>query len=436
MLAFEVYQPALAKLIGSLAAAEARATYGWSRPTPSTACSHLLEPESIDELWMFFPDPWPKARHHKRRILSPALRRAGRRPGSQPGGRWRLATDWADYADQMRDVLDPHSPVPQRAPQAGLRAGRRGRSPASSDAASIAGRRCLRPCLPTRLSRVRARRAGAGAWTSATTAEASPAGPPSPARAPSRASWSTGSARVLRLDAARPARVRRADRRRRARPRSGGARRPADRRRCSTAATSCTGCRRALPGRPRRDRRSPRARRTSTRGSPRSGGATATGSPTTRPGPIRCCAPGAAIVAPVLDLEAINARRADLIGLRDFAAFCRRRAGRDDRPDAARAGGRPRQGGLRRWWSSPSGPTPSATRWCDPWSALWSRWDRVAEDRGVARRTAGRPRNATAAVPVLPARGLTLEEVGYPPDDRLGRRGSQPARTRRELPDD
>jgi tRNA (guanine-N7-)-methyltransferase len=104
LLAFEVYQPALARVIGSLSEAE----LDHVRVVEADAVdglSQLLPPESIDSLWMFFPDPWPKARHHKRRILSPAFADlvASR---LKPGARWRLATDWAHYAGQMRDVLD------------------------------------------------------------------------------------------------------------------------------------------------------------------------------------------------------------------------------------------------------------------------------------------------------------------------------------------
>ncbi len=66
---------------------------------------HLLGPESISELWTFFPDPWPKQRHVRRRLVVPELaHRAATRLA--PGAWWRLATDWADYADQMRRVLD------------------------------------------------------------------------------------------------------------------------------------------------------------------------------------------------------------------------------------------------------------------------------------------------------------------------------------------
>ncbi|MGA8208606.1 MAG: tRNA (guanosine(46)-N7)-methyltransferase TrmB [Nocardioidaceae bacterium] len=66
---------------------------------------HLLGPGSVTELWTFFPDPWPKTRHRRRRLVGPgfASLAASR---LVPGGRWRLATDWADYADQMQQVID------------------------------------------------------------------------------------------------------------------------------------------------------------------------------------------------------------------------------------------------------------------------------------------------------------------------------------------
>jgi tRNA (guanine-N7-)-methyltransferase len=66
---------------------------------------HLFGPGQVEELWTFFPDPWPKKRHHKRRLVTPefATLAASR---LRLGGLWRLATDWADYAEQMRSVLD------------------------------------------------------------------------------------------------------------------------------------------------------------------------------------------------------------------------------------------------------------------------------------------------------------------------------------------
>jgi tRNA (guanine-N7-)-methyltransferase len=60
---------------------------------------------AADEIVIFFPDPWPKKRHHKRRLIQPlfagVLARALR-----GGGRLRLATDWADYARHMLEVLN------------------------------------------------------------------------------------------------------------------------------------------------------------------------------------------------------------------------------------------------------------------------------------------------------------------------------------------
>ena len=66
---------------------------------------HLVAPGSLAALWTFFPDPWPKKKHHKRRLVDAdfAALAADR---LAPDAEWRLATDWADYADQMREVLD------------------------------------------------------------------------------------------------------------------------------------------------------------------------------------------------------------------------------------------------------------------------------------------------------------------------------------------
>jgi tRNA (guanine-N7-)-methyltransferase len=63
-----------------------------------------IGPDSLDEVLLYFPDPWPKKRHHKRRIVQPAFvaRVADR---LKPGGAFRLATDWEPYAECMRDVL-------------------------------------------------------------------------------------------------------------------------------------------------------------------------------------------------------------------------------------------------------------------------------------------------------------------------------------------
>lgn len=65
---------------------------------------HLLPEGSVDELWVFFPDPWHKAKHNKRRLIAPAFVPIAAR-ALRDGGVLRLATDWEDYALQMRAVL-------------------------------------------------------------------------------------------------------------------------------------------------------------------------------------------------------------------------------------------------------------------------------------------------------------------------------------------
>ncbi len=60
---------------------------------------------SLDALYLFFPDPWHKKKHHKRRQVNPSWAQLVRRK-LKPGGRLHMATDWENYAEQMRDVLN------------------------------------------------------------------------------------------------------------------------------------------------------------------------------------------------------------------------------------------------------------------------------------------------------------------------------------------
>lgn len=57
------------------------------------------------EVWTYFPDPWPKMRHHKRRIVQPELAGLVHR-ALVPGGVWRIATDIEDYALHVHEVMD------------------------------------------------------------------------------------------------------------------------------------------------------------------------------------------------------------------------------------------------------------------------------------------------------------------------------------------
>jgi len=77
-----------------------------------------LQPASLAAVIVLFPDPWPKARHHRRRLIQSAglalIARA-----LAPGGELRLATDDADYADAMRAELAAHGGF--RGPEGGGR---------------------------------------------------------------------------------------------------------------------------------------------------------------------------------------------------------------------------------------------------------------------------------------------------------------------------
>ncbi|MEV6074541.1 tRNA (guanosine(46)-N7)-methyltransferase TrmB [Streptomyces sp. NPDC052069] len=67
----------------------------------------MLKPDALDGLRVFFPDPWPKARHHKRRLIQPEfLDLVAQR--LKPGAVIHCATDWEPYAEQMLDVLTAH----------------------------------------------------------------------------------------------------------------------------------------------------------------------------------------------------------------------------------------------------------------------------------------------------------------------------------------
>lgn len=67
-----------------------------------------LSPASLDAVHIYFPDPWPKKRHHKRRLVqAPLIELLA--SVLKPGGVLRLATDWEHYAQQMRCLIDTHS---------------------------------------------------------------------------------------------------------------------------------------------------------------------------------------------------------------------------------------------------------------------------------------------------------------------------------------
>lgn len=100
----EVHAPGVGRLLNAVAGA-ALCNLRVYRHDAVEVLQHEIGENALDELRIFFPDPWHKKRHRKRRLIGPefAALLASR---LRSGGLLHLATDWQDYAEQMWDVLD------------------------------------------------------------------------------------------------------------------------------------------------------------------------------------------------------------------------------------------------------------------------------------------------------------------------------------------
>jgi tRNA (guanine-N7-)-methyltransferase len=77
--------------------------------------THMIAPRSFDGVHIFFPDPWPKKRHHKRRLIQPAfVSLLAQR--MKTGAYVHVATDWQDYAEQILAVLSAEPRLRNAAP--------------------------------------------------------------------------------------------------------------------------------------------------------------------------------------------------------------------------------------------------------------------------------------------------------------------------------
>ncbi|HKJ72370.1 MAG TPA: tRNA (guanosine(46)-N7)-methyltransferase TrmB [Gammaproteobacteria bacterium] len=105
-LGIDVFAPGIGKLLLRLEA-EPLTNLRVVKDDAVAFLAERLAPASLDAAYVFFPDPWPKARHHKRRLIqAPFLSLlAGR---MRPGADLFLATDWADYAEWMVAELEAH----------------------------------------------------------------------------------------------------------------------------------------------------------------------------------------------------------------------------------------------------------------------------------------------------------------------------------------
>lgn len=104
IIAVELYKPGLAKLLGAVVR-EGIENIRMVRGDGIEVLNRMIAPESLDGVRIFFPDPWPKARHHKRRIIqSGPLHLIASR--LKPGGVLHVATDHADYAEWINELVN------------------------------------------------------------------------------------------------------------------------------------------------------------------------------------------------------------------------------------------------------------------------------------------------------------------------------------------
>ncbi len=98
-LAVEVYRPGVGTLLRRLADAGLENVRILNEDAVAVL-AHMIAPAALDGVYLFFPDPWPKKRHHKRRIVQPAFLRLVH-SRLRPGGSLHMVTDWEDYAGHM-----------------------------------------------------------------------------------------------------------------------------------------------------------------------------------------------------------------------------------------------------------------------------------------------------------------------------------------------
>jgi tRNA (guanine-N7-)-methyltransferase len=102
-LGVEVHKPGVGRLLGEIETRQLE-NVRVIRHDAVPVCAHLIPHGSVDAVHLFFPDPWPKKRHHKRRLVRPAFPDLIA-PIIRQRGYFYAATDWEDYAEQILAVM-------------------------------------------------------------------------------------------------------------------------------------------------------------------------------------------------------------------------------------------------------------------------------------------------------------------------------------------
>jgi tRNA (guanine-N7-)-methyltransferase len=124
-LGIEVHTPGVGSLLKQIAALELT-NLRVIQHDAVEVLTRMIAPSTFDGVHIFFPDPWPKKRHHKRRLIQPPFLAllVGR---MKPGAYVHVATDWQEYAEQvlsvlvaepqLRNTVDDYAPRPDYRPQ-------------------------------------------------------------------------------------------------------------------------------------------------------------------------------------------------------------------------------------------------------------------------------------------------------------------------------
>ena len=113
LIGIEVHAPGVGRLLNALAEDGSDHVRVYHHDAVEVLHNEIAD-HSLDEIRIYFPDPWHKKRHNKRRLVQPEFAQLLVRKLAADG-RLHLATDWQDYAEQMWDVLDATAGIVNRA---------------------------------------------------------------------------------------------------------------------------------------------------------------------------------------------------------------------------------------------------------------------------------------------------------------------------------
>jgi tRNA (guanine-N7-)-methyltransferase len=102
-IAVEVHGPGVGSLLNRIAA-DHLSNVRIIRHDALDVLEHMIPDDALAAIHLFFPDPWPKKRHHKRRMVQAGFARLAARK-LRAGGILHAATDWPEYAEHMNEVF-------------------------------------------------------------------------------------------------------------------------------------------------------------------------------------------------------------------------------------------------------------------------------------------------------------------------------------------